>query len=118
MSESHRPPAAPIYSMLGRLIGQARSERGVTQEVLAVQVGLTRSSITNIEAGRQRIQLHVFLEIAAALDVPPEQLLPRLSHSRPEDFMADLDGHLEGQPDSTYDFVRKALRMLPAGEWQ
>jgi transcriptional regulator with XRE-family HTH domain len=90
----------------------------VTQEVLASQVGLTRSSITNIEAGRQRIQLHVFLEIAAALDVPPERLLPRLSRSRSEDFMADLDEHLEGQPDSTHDFVRKALRKLPAGEYQ
>jgi len=38
--------------------------------------GLSRTSIANIEAGRQKILLHQFLDLAAALEVPPFALLP------------------------------------------
>jgi transcriptional regulator with XRE-family HTH domain len=48
----------------------------VTQQQLADQAGLTRSSIANVEAGRQRVPLHVLAAIALALKVEPQDLLP------------------------------------------
>lgn len=37
---------------------------------------LSRSSIANIETGKQRVALHLFLEIAQALKVEAKELLP------------------------------------------
>ena len=53
---------------VGLRLQRARRERGVTQEELARRVDLSRTSITNIEKGRQRILLHQLVDIAAALD--------------------------------------------------
>lgn len=52
-----------------------RGARGLSQVALASRAGLTRSSISNIEAGRQNIRLTVLATIAAALEVAPAVLL-------------------------------------------
>jgi len=48
----------------------------LTQDGLAKLVGLTRTSITNLEQGRQKCLLHTLSEIAAALQVEPAALIP------------------------------------------
>ena len=48
----------------------------MTQEKLGRLVGLSRTSITNIEKGRQHVSLHQLFAIAEALRVRPEALLP------------------------------------------
>ena len=48
----------------------------MTQERLGTLVGLSRTSITNIEKGRQHVPLHQLYRIADALDVTPTMLLP------------------------------------------
>lgn len=53
---------------------EARKE--MTQEKLGKIVGLSRTSITNIEQGRQHVPLHHLFSIANALKVPPAALLP------------------------------------------
>jgi transcriptional regulator with XRE-family HTH domain len=65
-----------FYERFGRSLRSARLDLGLNQEALGHRVGLERSSISNIEKGRQRVQLHMLLEFAAALDVPPTKLLP------------------------------------------
>jgi transcriptional regulator with XRE-family HTH domain len=79
-----------LYDALGRRIQAAREERGVTQQQLADAAGLTRTSITNVEAGRQRTPLHVLVAISQALDVPLLALLgdadlPQLAAPVPPD---------------------------------
>jgi len=115
MPEPRDTWADTMYAALGRLVSEARIKRGITQESLAQRVGLTRSSITNLEAGRQRIQVHVLFEIALSLDMAPELLLPAVD-TRVEDLLDGLDERLEGQPESTRLFVLNALRSLPGGE--
>ncbi|MEW6227545.1 MAG: helix-turn-helix transcriptional regulator [Bacillota bacterium] len=61
---------------MGRLIRNERDKRGFTQEALAKAVDLSRTSITNIELGRQRFPLHKLWEIARALGVETRVLLP------------------------------------------
>jgi transcriptional regulator with XRE-family HTH domain len=65
-----------IYQAFGRQVRSRRNALGWTQDQLAERISLTRGSVANIEAGRQSVLLHQFLDIADALDVPPAQLLP------------------------------------------
>ncbi len=65
----------PIYRLLGAKIEQTRSMLGWTQDELAKKVGLTRTSITNIEAGRQRILLHDLEKFAGVFNMQPKALL-------------------------------------------
>jgi transcriptional regulator with XRE-family HTH domain len=65
-----------IYEQIGRTIRVRRKKIDITQEELAQRINLTRTSITNIERGRQKFQIHTLFDIARALDVPPAALLP------------------------------------------
>lgn len=64
-----------IYKEFGCRLRDARKAADMTQESLAEQVGLSRTSITNIEKGRQRIPLHVLFLLASAVGVHPATLL-------------------------------------------
>lgn len=78
-----------FYLGVGELIRKARTRAGMTQEQLADRVKLTRTSVTNIEKGRQRLLVHTLIDIAAALEVKPERLLPM--HGEDEEVLAFLD---------------------------
>lgn len=67
---------AEFYGELGRRINATRKRRGMTQEELADRVGLTRTSITNIEKGRQKVLSHLLVELSDALNVSLHDLLP------------------------------------------
>lgn len=67
----------PVYQAFGKLVRLHREGlEGMTQEKLGHLVGLSRTSITNIEKGRQHVALHQLLAIADALTARPEALLP------------------------------------------
>jgi transcriptional regulator with XRE-family HTH domain len=61
---------------MGKLICIERERAKLTQDELAQRVGLTRTSISNIEGGRQKIQVHTLYAIAEALHAPVDTLLP------------------------------------------
>ena len=65
-----------IYRLVGSNIRKRREERGMTQMALSQAVGLSRTSVTNVEQGRQTILLHQFVEFARALEIEPHKLLP------------------------------------------
>lgn len=65
-----------VYRLFGSRVRALREERNVTQEELASRVALSRTSITNIERGRQRVMLHQMMDIAQALDADPGKLVP------------------------------------------
>ncbi len=67
---------ASLYLAFGARLRQARRLFGLTQEQLGQRVGLTRTSITNIERGEQRPPLHVIYQLAAAIAVEPHDLFP------------------------------------------
>ncbi len=64
-----------LYHTIGRRIKEARGNK-ITQEELAHAAGLKRTSITNIEAGNQRIQIHALYMVAKVLQIPVKDLLP------------------------------------------
>jgi transcriptional regulator with XRE-family HTH domain len=67
----------------------------LSQDSLARAVGLSRTSITNIEKGRQPVQVHLLVKIADALGATSASLLP-------------------AQPKDARRVSGEALRKLPA----
>jgi transcriptional regulator with XRE-family HTH domain len=68
-----------ICKRFGKLLADRRTESGMSQEAFAKAVGLSRTSITNIERGRQPIGLHTLYFMADILGVEPSDLLPPAS---------------------------------------
>ena len=64
----------PVYVSFGEIIKARRVALGWTQTDLAVKVGLSRTSVTNIEIGRQRILLSDLFDFARAFGVSPKTL--------------------------------------------
>ncbi|OYU76065.1 MAG: transcriptional regulator [Alphaproteobacteria bacterium PA3] len=56
-----------VYSALGESVATRRNALGLTQADIATKVGISRASIANIEAGRQKVLLHQVYLLAAAL---------------------------------------------------
>ena len=76
-----------LYAALGLRLKRLReAERGplgkLTQSALANEVGLERTSITNIERGNQKVPLHVLYRICEVLQVPITDLLPSLAEAQ------------------------------------
>src|SRR6266540_6520816 len=67
-----------VYRTFGTLVRLRREQRPnpLSQEKLGRLVGLSRTSIVNIEKGRHHLVIHQLLAFARALKLPPEALLP------------------------------------------
>lgn len=65
-----------LYHVIGGRIRDARRTRDLSQSDLASKLNLSRSSITNIENGTQRISVLDLYKIAAAFDLDVVELLP------------------------------------------
>jgi transcriptional regulator with XRE-family HTH domain len=86
-----------FYRQLGESIRKCRNKRKLSQDALAKLVGLTRTSLTNIESGRQHPPLHTFCEIVEQLKADFAELLPRpLAASGPIDVEALAGSQLRG----------------------
>jgi transcriptional regulator with XRE-family HTH domain len=65
-----------FYEEFGRRVREAREKAGLTQKAVAERLRITRSSVANIEAGRHRILIHQAVDLADALGVSVDELLP------------------------------------------
>jgi transcriptional regulator with XRE-family HTH domain len=65
-----------LYQEFGQLLREARTGADLTQQDVADRVGLTRTSITNIERGTQHISLRLLFQLANAVGKEPADLLP------------------------------------------
>jgi transcriptional regulator with XRE-family HTH domain len=102
-----------FYAEVGRRVRKARKSRLLTQESLASLVSLTRTSITNIEKGRQKILLHTLADLATALRVNYASLLPD-NPARSRD--TDLQDALKGRPLHEQQFIKSAVQSVREGE--
>lgn len=79
---------AGFYEVFGANLRAARKRAGLTQQELADRINLTRTSVTNIERGTQRIALHQLFDLAAALGDSPVNLLPPI-HQDLDEILSD-----------------------------
>jgi len=71
-----------FYQEVGFIISDLRKNAEMSQQTLAEKVGLSRTSIVNIEKGRQYSPLHVLWEITQSLQVELSMLIPDLEYER------------------------------------
>ena len=102
-----------FYKRVGELVHQARKRRGLSQEALASGARLKRSSISNVESGRQQILVHTLVEISEVLGVEPETLLP----PKPRAEMRIPDAELQKHSKPVQAFIEKSIagRMKEKG---
>jgi transcriptional regulator with XRE-family HTH domain len=67
---------AEILRSIGGRIRDARRALHMTQLDIALPMGYTRTSIANIEGGKQNLPITTLYEIARSLGVPATSLLP------------------------------------------
>ena len=99
-----------FYRRFGQALRQARRAAGLSQADLAVAIKLARTSVSNIEQGRQKVLLHTFAEMLRVLKAQPSELLPNRD-DRPAP-SPDWNGLAHDERD----FVRRALHWLPEGD--
>lgn len=87
-----------FYAAVGQRIAKSRSGR-LTQEALGNKTGLTRTSIINIEKGRQQILLHTLTDIARALRLPVTDFIPD---------MDNLEMMMRDKPQKAIDWIKSA----------
>jgi transcriptional regulator with XRE-family HTH domain len=94
----------PFYAELGAKIQKTRAGK-MTQAQLgqALNPSATRASIANIENGKQRVLVHTLMQLARAMDVGVQELLPSLG---------------EPSPATTKDVARELKRKLNLGARQ
>ena len=62
-------------ALAGQNIAALRKKQGLTQKELAELINITRTSIANIEAGRQSIHMRTIITLCDALGCTPNNLL-------------------------------------------
>lgn len=102
-----------FYASLGQRIREERIRHGLTQKDLADKVDLTRTSVTNIELGRQKLLIHTLVEIAEALDLAPSTLLPQESPQEDPDAGKDgLESLLQQRPTDEREWIQSTLKAV------
>ena len=110
-----------IYREVGRKIRQTRENQHLSQDSLAKRLGISRTSMVNIEAGRQRTPLHVLWQIAELLETkltlliptPEELLAPQNQTVLDREMMKQIEEVANGDPATIKvltGFVTKKLR--------
>jgi len=64
-----------LYKIIGQRIKTYRIAKHLTQEQVSEKLQMSRPSVTNIESGKHRIQIHVLYELAELFEIPIQDLL-------------------------------------------
>jgi transcriptional regulator with XRE-family HTH domain len=106
-----RVPRAPtgFYEKLGGRIAEARKRARLTQVRLAELLGLSRTSVVNIERGRQPLAAHSLVAVADALGASVVDLLPPPASDRANGGTVS-GAHWDGLPQAKRDWVERVLR--------
>lgn len=94
--------SSALYSLIGERIKELRNHSKLSQEELAIKIGISRTSIANIEAGRHQAPLHLLYSVFDTLNsdiyinLPSQSELEGYMNSENSEFIsliedADLD---------------------------
>lgn len=112
MPDSEDAESLRFYKLVGAKVRSARIAARLSQALLAEQVGLTRSSVANLEAARQRTSLYHFVLISRALMAEVGELLPDEPSSHDSQLTSSLQDELADEPETIQEFVRGAVARL------
>lgn len=99
-------PQGGFYVLLGKNIRKARRAADITQAQLADAIELTRTSVTNIEQGRQPIPIHVLVKIAKVVNQSLIELIP------PEASLAsDIEAKINPYPSEQKRWIARIISV-------
>lgn len=106
-----------LYAELGRRIQRYRRMQSplMNQESLAKRVGLTRTSVTNIERGRQKVTLDTVYRLCEVFGISIAELMPALNEVTAESISVEagqsvtVAGQTYALPDKVAQSVRRLL---------
>ena len=98
-----------FYQQLGINIRKYRKQQKYSQDSLAKLVSLTRTSLTNIEKGRQHPSVYTLCEIIEHLKVDVSELLPSVERNRRPVDLTVLAGAQVRHKDEL-DFIEAAIK--------
>lgn len=102
-----------FYLELGKHIRKARQDLHLTQQQLADLLELNRTSITNIEKGKQKILAYMLVEFASKLKVTVDDLLPERASKAEE---AKIDNLLKNENSpGKREFLESVLDKIRGG---
>lgn len=107
--------ASQFYRGFGAAVRRRRDSLAMTQSTLGQRIGLTRSSVANLEAGRQRVPLHVLQQLSEALDVSAQELLPAPMAPAATFDLEQVEREVSSESSHAADFVRSIMRTLAQG---
>lgn len=96
-----------LASAFGTRLRAVRNDRGLKQDDVAKAAGLSRTSVVNIEAGRQGVALGTLFRLAEALGVAPAELLPEVADANPMPSIAIGAGAMDSE-----EILRSAMSQL------
>jgi transcriptional regulator with XRE-family HTH domain len=94
-----------LFREFGILLAGERRRKHLTQAQFAARVGLSRTSVTNIERGRQAVQLHQLYAFALALQIDVSKLLPK-------EASAMMEATISTSGDKRSQYIADAMKML------
>ena len=106
-----------LYRVIGAKIRDERSKKNLSQEEIARRLNLSRSSVTNIENGNQKISVLDLYKLAETLNVDITDLLPTkrdLSHTpKPAIEKIDSDSRFSSKEKKE---LKQIVQSLQGGE--
>jgi DNA-binding XRE family transcriptional regulator len=100
-----------LYQKLGQKIRQKREDANLTQAKLAENVSVLRTSITNIEAGRQKAPLYLIYELCAVLQIDIKDVLPSVHDlAELQNSTIKIGGRLKTVPPRSAELIDELLQ--------
>ena len=100
---------AGLYQEFGHRLTRLRKSRDISQEELGAKLRLSRASIANIEAGRQRILLHHLFQLADVLSVPVSDLVEIRTKKAVPPLVKIIKKNYPGIPNPVADWIAKVV---------
>lgn len=80
--QKKRPYTIPWERSFGAVLKEVREIRGITQEDLALLVGMSRAHVSDLERGVHEIGLELLIKLSEALKIDPSKLLSWVEYRR------------------------------------
>lgn len=72
------------FPKIGRRIRKLRTEKNLTQDQLSEMIGCSNNHLSHVETGRNKVSLHLLLQLSYALEVSLDYFLLDTPFARPE----------------------------------
>lgn len=106
-----------LYEFIRNKIREHRIALDLPQQKIAEELGISRTSITNIEAGTQRPPVHLLYSLCEVLGLEIREVLPPLSDVQiNDDELVEVYGDVAKLPPKAASLARDLAQRLTEGQ--